>query len=93
MAPARDGLLLRLFFGRTLGRERCAALLRTARETAAQKLAAYEELLDRLGREEGHTPDWPYIRITIRAGIHHSRSAIVWADEALAALPAGTDSP
>ncbi|MEV6303375.1 PadR family transcriptional regulator [Actinoplanes sp. NPDC051861] len=91
--PARDGLLLRLFFGRTLGRERCAVLLRTARETAMQKLSAYEDLLARLGAEEGHTPDWPYIRITIRAGIHHSRSTIAWADEALAALPGGPEQP
>jgi DNA-binding PadR family transcriptional regulator len=91
--PARNGLLLRLFFGRTLGRERCRALLQAARSKALQQLEVYEELLARLEKEEGHTPDWPFMRVTIRAGIHQSRMTITWADESIAALSGGQASP
>jgi DNA-binding PadR family transcriptional regulator len=84
--PPRNGLLLRLFFGRTLGRERCRELLRAARDSAEGKRVEYEALLDQLQAAEGHLPDWPYIRMTIRAGIHQARSAVAWADECLATL-------
>ncbi|WP_328471810.1 PadR family transcriptional regulator [Actinoplanes sp. NBC_00393] len=87
--PARNGLMLRLFFGRTLGRDRCRELLLSTRKVAESRLTEYEELLTRLEAEEGHLPDWPFIRITIRAGIHHSRSTIAWVDESLDALSGG----
>ncbi|GIF38369.1 PadR family transcriptional regulator [Actinoplanes xinjiangensis] len=93
--PPRDGLLLRLFFGRTLGRERCRGLLEAARDTALKNLQGYESLQTQLSAQEGDTPDWPFIEVTIRAGIHHSRATIAWADESLAALgdPAGHPEP
>jgi DNA-binding PadR family transcriptional regulator len=81
--PPRNGLLLRLFFGRTLGRERCRSLLRAARDSAHAQLDEYEELLARLSAAECDTPDWPYIRVTIRAGIHSARAAVAWAEESL----------
>jgi DNA-binding PadR family transcriptional regulator len=84
--PPRNGLLLRLFFGRTLGPERCRALLQAARDSAEAKRVEYEALLAQLQDEEGHLPDWPYIRMTIRAGIHQARSAVAWTDECLATL-------
>ena len=84
--PPRDGLLLRLFFGRTLGRERCRALLRAARDEATAKLAEYESLHTQLSAAEAGTPDWPFIELTVRAGIHGARSTVAWADESLAAL-------
>lgn len=82
----RNGLLLRLFFGRTLGRDRCRDLLSTARGDAERDLAYLEALLASLTESEGHLPDWPYIRLTILAGIHADRASIAWADEALASL-------
>jgi DNA-binding PadR family transcriptional regulator len=88
-SPPRNGLLLRLFFGRTLGHERCRELLRDARETATRKLAEFEELESRLAAEEGDQPDWPFMRVTIRAGLHNARAAIAWADESLTALDEG----
>lgn len=80
----RDGLLLRLFFGRVLGPEHCRELLRSAREAAQAKLAEYQGLLAQLGASEGDAPDWPYIKLTILAGIHSTRATIAWADESLA---------
>lgn len=81
--PPRNGVLLRLFFGRTLGRERCVALLQEVRDAARAQLAEYEELLARLTAAEGDTPDWPYIRVTVRAGIHSARASVAWAEESL----------
>ena len=84
--PPRDGLMLRLFFGRTLGRERCAGLLRAARDAAAARVAQFEGMHAQLSAAEGDTPDWPFMEITLRAGIHHSRATIAWAEESLSAL-------
>ncbi len=84
--PPRNGLLLRLFFGRTLGRDRCRGLLEDARSKAAAQLAEYETLLTELTASEGHTPDWPYMRLTVLAGIHSSRAAVAWATESLSSL-------
>ncbi|MET7426092.1 PadR family transcriptional regulator [Dactylosporangium sp. NPDC005555] len=84
--PPRNGLLLRLFFGRVLGRERCRELLRGAKNAAEAQRAEYEQLLAHLAVAEGDTPDWPYIRMTILAGIHHARAAAAWADECLDTL-------
>jgi DNA-binding PadR family transcriptional regulator len=85
-SPPRNGLLLRLFFGRILGPARCRDLLRDARATAERHLTEYEQLLDHLAATEGHKTDWPYMRITILAGIHHTRAAVAWAEAALADL-------
>ena len=91
--PPRNGLMLRLFFGRTLGRAKCRELLEATREAAGRKLAEYETLLAQLSAAEGDTPDWPFIQVTIRAGIHHSRSTLAWADESLTALALDEETP
>ncbi|GAA3205032.1 PadR family transcriptional regulator [Dactylosporangium siamense] len=85
-SPPRNGLLLRLFFGRVLGRDRCRELLRSARDAASSQLAEYERLLAGLQAAEGDTPDWPFIRMTVLAGIHHARASVAWADECLDTL-------
>lgn len=88
----RNGLLLRLFFGRTLGVDRCRDLLQQTRSSADAKLAEYRKLLADLTVAEGHTPDWPFMRLTILAGIHQSQATIAWADEALSTLRKEPDS-
>jgi DNA-binding PadR family transcriptional regulator len=82
--PPRNGLLLRLFFGRTLGREACRELIRQARDDAQARLAE----LDRVSAEvdDETSADKPFIQLTISAGRHSARAAIAWADESLAAL-------
>ncbi|MBB5867229.1 DNA-binding PadR family transcriptional regulator [Allocatelliglobosispora scoriae] len=89
-SPPRNGLLLRLFFGRALGPQRCADLLRQAQTQAQVRLAELEGLLVELTAAEGHTPDWPYIRLTILAGIRQARASADWAAEGLASLDAVT---
>ena len=91
--PPRNGLLLRLFFGRTLGPQRCRELLTGAQAQAATRLAELEALLAQLTVTEGHTPDFPYIRMTVLAGIHSARAAAEWAAQALDSLPANPENP
>nr|BFE83714.1 hypothetical protein GCM10020093_063150 [Planobispora longispora] len=51
-APPRNGLLLRLFFGRTLGARKCRELLLEAKADAVRSLAEYDDLARALSEEE-----------------------------------------
>ncbi|RLK59074.1 DNA-binding PadR family transcriptional regulator [Actinokineospora cianjurensis] len=84
--PPRNGLMLRLFFGRQLGPDACRELLLGARADAEQQLAGFAALKAAVAAEGG--PDSPYSLITISAGEHTARAALAWAEESLAALPA-----
>ncbi|MFD0885633.1 PadR family transcriptional regulator [Streptosporangium algeriense] len=84
--PSRNGLLLRLFFGRTLGPARCRELILQARADAERSLADYEELARTVAAEDAGSPDLPYIMTTISAGRHNAQSLIAWTDEALTLL-------
>ncbi|MEV4282542.1 PadR family transcriptional regulator [Actinoplanes xinjiangensis] len=82
--PARNGLLLRLFFGRTLGVEACRALIAAAEAQAQQRLRQFDELAAQ--DEPQHGDDAPFWQLTISAGRHSARATIAWAQESLAAL-------
>ncbi|HEX5827743.1 MAG TPA: PadR family transcriptional regulator [Candidatus Limnocylindrales bacterium] len=84
----RNGLLLRLFFGRHLGADACRGLVRDARAAAAGQLAGYEAIRAELATEPDGDADHPYWLLTVSAGEHAARATIAWADEALAALDA-----
>ena len=90
-APPRNALMLRLFFGRTLGAEACRALLRQARTEAEQRLAQFQAIRAELATDP-HTEHHPYWLITISAGEHTARAAIAWADESLTALSQQNDA-
>lgn len=83
--PPRDGLLLRLFFGKTLGPTACRELVHHARERAHDQLAGLAAIRA-ADAEEPATADSPYWQITISAGEHRARATIAWADETLAVL-------
>jgi hypothetical protein len=84
--PPRNGMLLRLFFGRHLGPAACQSLVLQARAEAESRLRHYEALYQDVMNEDGHTGDRPYWLLTISAGQHTARTAMSWADEALAVL-------
>jgi DNA-binding PadR family transcriptional regulator len=88
IVPPRNGLLLRLFFGRTLGVAGCQGLLRTARDDARGRLAEYELLARKVSEEDRHSPDLPFQLLTISAARHSAQSVIAWADESLKVLDA-----
>ncbi|MDR7275441.1 PadR family transcriptional regulator [Catenuloplanes atrovinosus] len=85
-APARNGLLLRLFFGRALGTEACRALIAGARADAERRLREFDALDARTAAEPQYADDAPFWHLTISAGRHHAHAVIAWADESLAAL-------
>ncbi|MEV0728307.1 helix-turn-helix transcriptional regulator [Polymorphospora sp. NPDC050346] len=84
--PARNGLLLRLFFGRSLGIEACRALLTRSRDEARRRLAEYDEIAATVATESQHTDDAVFWQMTVSAGRHSARAAVAWADECLAVL-------
>jgi DNA-binding PadR family transcriptional regulator len=83
--PPRDGLMLRLFFGRQLGPQACRFLVLGARAEAERRLAQFAAIR-REPPDEETAEDRPYWLLTVSAGEHAARAAIDWADEALAAL-------
>jgi DNA-binding PadR family transcriptional regulator len=88
----RNGVLLRLFFGRQLGPDACRRLVLEARDQAETQLAAMEKARSELagGKLGDNTP---YALITVAAGEYSARAAIAWANDALAILEALDKSP
>ena len=84
-APPRNPLMLRLFFGHTLGADACRVLLRQAKGEAERRLGQFQAIRAELATDP-HTKHHPYWLLTISAGEHTARAAIAWADESLAAL-------
>jgi DNA-binding PadR family transcriptional regulator len=83
-AKPRNGLMLRLFFGRQLGIDACRQLILDARTKAETQLADLRNARAELSTDTGD--DTPYMLLTVLAGEHTARAAIAWADEALTAL-------
>ena len=80
----RNGVLLRLFFGRQLGSDACRRLVSDARARAETELAEFRGIRNELAVADG--ADAPYILLTVLAGEHSARATLAWADEALAIL-------
>lgn len=89
--PPRNGLLLRLFFGRRLGAQACRDLLAATLAEAEAALGRYRALRASVGAEEG--PDVPFWLVTVMAGEHSAAAQAAWAREALAALEGLPDDP
>jgi DNA-binding PadR family transcriptional regulator len=84
--PPRNGLLLRLFFGRQLGAPACRQLVVDARAEAEGQLERFATIRAEMASEPQYAEDHPYWTITVSAGEHAARATIAWADETLAAL-------
>lgn len=84
--PPRNGLMLRLFFGRHLGVEACRSLVLESRAEAARRLAEYGAITGEIEADPDNSEDRPYWLLTVAAGRHSARAAIAWADEALSVL-------
>jgi DNA-binding PadR family transcriptional regulator len=83
----RNGVLLRLFFGRQLGPDACRQLVREAQDQAEAQLAAMHEARAELaGGKLGDNS--PYALITVAAGERSAQATIAWAKDALAILDA-----
>ncbi len=84
-APARNGLLLRLFFGRMLGREVCVELLEEARSSSQRTLETMAGIRA-VVEAESDSPDQLYFLVTIAAGEASARAQVQWATESIALL-------
>jgi DNA-binding PadR family transcriptional regulator len=84
--PPRNGLLLRLFFGRHLGPAACRALVLDARAEAERRLAEYVAIRTDIAQAPETAGERPYQLLTLAFGEHTARAAIAWANEAVAAL-------
>jgi DNA-binding PadR family transcriptional regulator len=58
--PARNGLMLWLFFGRHLGPETCHSLISEARANTQRRLAQYQEIRDQIEADHSHQQDYSY---------------------------------
>jgi hypothetical protein len=84
--PPRNGLLLRLFFGRHLGPATCRALVLDARAEAERRLAEYVAIRADIAQAPEMAGERPYQLLTLAFGEHTARAAIAWANEVVAAL-------
>lgn len=79
-SPPRNGLLLRLFFGRLLGPEICLELIESAASAARRELETYEAI-DVVLRQSTD-PNADYFLVTLLAGRHHAAAQLAWAEDA-----------
>jgi DNA-binding PadR family transcriptional regulator len=83
-APARNGLLLRIFFGDVLGPQACRDLLADAERRAAEALESYVAIRDELAGEDD--PGRPYRLLTLTYGEAVAGAVRDWARESADAL-------
>lgn len=82
----RNGVMLRLFFGRQLGVDACRDLITQTRDRAEAQLVEFELARRELATDDDLRADAPFILLTVSAGEHGARAAIAWANDALASL-------
>lgn len=84
-APARNGLLLRLFFGNHLPAGSAADLLTDAQRQAEGALEQYAAVREEVDADD--SDEQTYRTMTLSFGEHLARAQRDWARECLAALP------
>ena len=90
--PRRNGLLLRLFFGRALGPEACRALLERTRDEARALLETYRAVRAEIEADPEYPEHKAYWLITVSSGEHTARATVAWAEESLALLESNRDA-
>lgn len=83
--PARNGVLLRVFFGRTLGPQACRKVVDEAATQAEASLAVLARIRAEVEAEPA-TADRPYVLLTVSAGETAARARLAWVEEARAVL-------
>jgi DNA-binding PadR family transcriptional regulator len=87
--PARNGLLLRLFFGSYLPAGVPESLLEQARDGAQQALSDYTAVRDTL--DDDPSREQALRTITLSFGEHMARAQLAWAQESLESLQSLAD--
>lgn len=81
--PPRNGVLLRLFFGRELGVDGCIELINDLEDQVVVKLAELARIKSELDPAD---PDERFALITLSAGEHNGRATLDWIAETRASL-------
>ncbi len=84
--PPRNGLMLRVFFGHTIGPDAVAALIEQTRQQLVLQIATFEAIARMMDQETDYAEHRPYWQLTVSAGRHGAVGALAWCDEALEAL-------
>lgn len=87
--PQRNELLLRLFFGRHVARERLIELVEEARVRQEGALRWYREAEDAPLEDREH-PDYAYWTMSLRFGLVMGEAFVRWCDETLEVLRASS---
>lgn len=84
--PARNELLLKLFFCRQAGSDVAIAHLERAASEARAMLAAFEAVDAELQAEREHNPDYDYFMVTLRSGQLAREALLKWCSESIERL-------
>ncbi len=92
--PARNELLLKLFFGARTDRRTCIRLVEDFLQENEEEIARYEQIRERLHAIDEQVEDRAYWLMTLRYGLLETRAHKQWCEETLALLREETeDSP
>jgi DNA-binding PadR family transcriptional regulator len=84
--PPRREILLKLFFAREGPPGTALALLEAYRAEQEARLALYETIPQRIPAELAGNPNLANWAVTISYGVHVTRAALAWCDEAVRTL-------
>ncbi len=84
--PPRNGLLLRVFFGRALPPSTLDSLLTGLETEARERLGKYQGIRAAIAREPTYDEHGPYWEATLRAGELTAQAQLAWVTETRAAL-------
>lgn len=84
--PPRDGLLLRVFFGRSLSPASVAEILDAEEASVRAALARYADIRAEVTTEDEYAAHRPYWLATLRAGELGAAARLAWIEETRAAL-------
>jgi DNA-binding PadR family transcriptional regulator len=82
MEPARNELLLKIYFAGAVAPEVTLANLARVEEMLRGMLGGYQQLDAHWERETAGHPDAPYWHLTLELGIAFARTALAWIDRA-----------
>jgi len=85
-SPARNELLLKLFFGDERSTEQNVAWIELLLAEEKHRLRDYGAIRRQLMKEQRHHPSLRFWLITLSYGVHRSRSLTRWCRETLSAL-------
>jgi DNA-binding PadR family transcriptional regulator len=86
MQPARNELLLKLFFGMHVPPTAAIRELEQLREADSARLRTFAMIRQRITREQKRHPGLPYWLITLDSGLRFTRARLAWAEKSLATL-------